>query len=205
MKLSEEQIEVLALFLQSGGIRQGTLFDDLLDHLICATNVEMKRGRSFESAMQKSVEELAPNGLKDLEIQTRYLLNSKRIIIMKKLMYLIGFIGSAALSLGVLFKLMHWPGANVLLLSGMISFLLIFIPLLAIDRYKVEISKALSTKLKFIGGVSSAILVGVSAIFKIFHLQGANVLLVLGIASFVFAFLPFLFFSLYKKSAQETN
>jgi hypothetical protein len=201
MKLSEEQIEVLALFLQSGGIRDGALFDDLLDHLICATTIEMKRGKSFESAMQKSVEELAPNGLQDLEAQTRYLLNSKRIIIMKKLMYAIGFIGAASLSFGSLFKLMHWPGANIMLLSGIILFLLVFVPLWAIDRYKVEISKALSTRLKFIGGVTSAVLVGLSVIFKTLHLQGANVLLVLGVLTFVFAFLPFLFFSLYKKSA----
>lgn len=205
MKLSEEQIEVLALFLQSGGIRDGALFDDLLDHLICATRIEMKRGKSFESAMQKSVEELAPNGLQDLEAQTRYLLNSKRIIIMKKLMYAIGFIGAASLSFGSLFKLMHWPGANIMLLSGIILFLLVFVPLWAIDRYKVEISKALSTRLKFIGGVTSAVLVGLSVIFKTLHLQGANVLLVLGVLTFVFAFLPFLFFSLYKKSAQEAK
>ncbi len=139
MKLNEDQIEVLAMFLENGGIKTGMLFDDLLDHLICATSIEMKRGKSFEIAMQKSVEELAPNGLSDLETQTRYLLNSKRIIIMKKLMYLIGFIGSVALSFGLLFKLMHWPGANMLLLSGIVSFLLIFVPIWAIDRYKVEI------------------------------------------------------------------
>lgn len=203
MKLNEEQIALLASFLKNAGIKSSSLYDDLLDHLICATSAEMKRGKSFENAMMKSLEELAPRGLQDIEAQSRYLLNTKGITIMKKLMYMVGFLGAASLSFGFLFKLMYWPWANILLLTGIVSFLLVFVPLWAIDRYKVEISKALSTRLKFIGGVSSALLLGISVVFKLLHLQGASVLLVLGVLTFVFAFLPFLFFSLYKKSAQE--
>lgn len=200
MKLSEEEIETIANRLKHGGVNMNSLFDDCLDHLCCAMEVELDRGKTFEKALDKSIHELAPGGLSELENQTRYLLNSKSIIIMKKLMYSLGFLGSASFAAGILFKLMHWPGANIMLISGIVALLLIFVPLWAVERYKVEISKAMSTKFKFIGGISAALMFGLSVIFKILHLQGASVLLVLSVFVFIFAFLPFLFFSMYKKS-----
>lgn len=119
---------------------------------------------------------------------------------MKKLMYSAGFIGAVLISLGSLFKIMHWPSANILVISGMIAFLLFFVPLFALDRYKVEASRAMSAKIKIIVGSISAFLIGLSVVFKMMHLMGASILLVLGVGLFTFGFLPFLFFSLYKKS-----
>lgn len=200
MKLSEEQVSVIEKRLPEEGVRNTSLYYDLLDHLCCVVEIKLKKGIGFDDALALAIGELAPNGLEDLEKQTRFLLDSKRIIIMKKLMYMIGFIGAATFSVGTLFKLMYWPGANMALLIGLILLLLIFIPLWALDHYKYEVSKALSARFKFFAGVSSSIIIGLSVIFKIFHLMGANVLLVLGAFIFVFGYLPFLFFSMYKKS-----
>jgi hypothetical protein len=119
---------------------------------------------------------------------------------MKKLIYSVGFIGAATLSLGLLFKLMYWPAANVLSITGVITLLLVFVPLVALNRYKYEVSKALSARFKFFAGIAASLLVGLSIVFKTFHLMGAGVMLVLGVFVFVFGYLPFLFFSLYKKS-----
>ena len=119
---------------------------------------------------------------------------------MKKLMYSAGFFGALLISLGSLFKIMHWPNANWMVFVGMIAFLLVFVPLFALDRYKLQASKAVSVKFRFYAGVISAFLVGLSVIFKMLHLMGANILLVLGVGVFSFGYLPFLFFSLYKKS-----
>ncbi|MEM9052518.1 MAG: hypothetical protein AAGC47_10735 [Bacteroidota bacterium] len=200
MKLTEEQESIVKDRLVQSGLTNSDLAEDLLDHLCCVSEILMSRGNNFESSLNQAIEELAPNGLKDIENQTRFLLNSKRILNMKKFIYFIGFIGAATLCIGTLFKAMYWPGAGVLSVTGLISLFLVFAPLLAIDRYKYEVSKAISTKVKFISGALGAVLVGVSVIFKIFHLQGASILLVMGVMIFVFGFLPFLFFSLYKKS-----
>lgn len=200
MKLTEDHIITIRKILMEEGIENESLIDDVLDHICCVVEVLLKRGRTFDEALYEAIDDLAPNGLKDLEIQTRYLLNSKRIIIMKKLMFSAGFIGAVLISMGSLFKIMHWPSANILMISGMITFLLLFVPLFALDRYKVQASKAMSAKLKILIGVISAILIGVSVVFKLMHWMGAGVMLVVGVGLFTFGFLPFFFFSLYKKS-----
>lgn len=200
MKLTEEQIESIRSLLIAEGIQNESLSDDVLDHICCVVEVLHKRGTSFDEAVQEAIVDLAPDGLIELEIKTRYLLNSNRIITMKKLMYFMGFLGAATLSVGTLFKIMYWPGADMASLIGVIILLLIFMPLWALDRYKYEVSKALSNKLKFFAGIFSAVVIGLSVVFKVLHLQGASVLLVVGAFIFVFGYLPFLFFSLYKKS-----
>lgn len=83
---------------------------------------------------------------------------------------------------------------------GFLGFVLLFMPMLAIDRYKLTLNKALSEKLKIILGFTSAAITGLAVLFKILHLQGADILLVLGIILFSLGFLPFLFFRMYKKS-----
>ena len=50
---------------------------------------------------------------------------------MKKLLYLIGFIGSVTLTGGITFKLLQLPGANQLFMVGFLLLLLVFIPFVA--------------------------------------------------------------------------
>lgn len=119
---------------------------------------------------------------------------------MKKLMYLIGFMGSITLTAGVTFKLLRMPFGTTLFMIGFLTLLLVFIPLLAIDRYKVTLSKTISVKMKTFSGVIAAVVTGLSGVFKFMHLQGADLLLMLGAFIFAFGFLPFYFFTMYKKS-----
>lgn len=200
MNLTEKQTDSIRRILISEGIQNESLTDDVLDHICCVVELLLKRGKNFDESLKEAIDDLAPIGLEDLEIQTRYLLNSKRIITMKKLMYLMGFLGAATLSVGMIFKLMQWPGANVMSVAGLVALVFIFVPLLAMDYYRYEVSKALSNRFRFFSGVIATVLIGVSIVFKMFHLQGASILLIVGGFIFVFAFLPFLFFSLYKKS-----
>jgi len=119
---------------------------------------------------------------------------------MKKLMFLIGFLGSVIFTSGVMFKLLHLPGANKLYIVGFLVLLLVFIPLFAFDKYKAAVSSTLSERLKIILGGASALITGVSGLFKLMHLQGADLFLILGTFVFVVGFLPLFFYSLYKKS-----
>ena len=48
---------------------------------------------------------------------------------MKKILYLIGLLSTAFTFLGSIFKIMHWPGASVMIIIGAFSFAFIFIPL----------------------------------------------------------------------------
>jgi hypothetical protein len=200
MKLTDQQEEIVRNCVDAQGLKLKNLRDDVIDHLCCAIESQLRKGKAFDQLLQDAMAEIAPNGLIDLEHKTIFLLNSKRIIIMKKFLYLIGFIGSVTFTAGVTFKLLHMSGGNELFIAGFLIILLVFIPLLAFDRYKVAISGALSERLKIIFGVSAAVITGISGLFKLLHLAGAAWLLLLGAFVFVAGFLPFLFFTMYKKS-----
>lgn len=200
--LTNENIDFIRNEIQKSSISIPELKDDLLDHFCCFVENELKKGKTFENAYSKATIEICPNGFGEIQEETIYMLNYNRIIIMKKIMYGIGFLTSVSISVGGLFKLMDWPGGGNLFTYGFLGFVLIFIPMLAIDRYKLHVHKALSEKLRLILGFCSALIIGLAVLFKMMHLQGASILLVLGACLFAFGFLPFLFFKMYRKSVE---
>lgn len=118
----------------------------------------------------------------------------------KKIMYLIGLISAMAFVSGLTFTLLHFPGANELSTYGFLSFAFIFLPLLAIDYFKGKVQRAISEKLRFLLGLTSGFIAGLSVLFKALHYQGAAELLITGSTLFIFGFLPSQFFNMYKKS-----
>jgi hypothetical protein len=200
MKLSPEQLAVIRQRIHKSDITIKTLEDDLLDHLCCVVEKKMDKGNHFDTALEEALSELAPYGLDAIQLQTFYLLRSPKIIFMKKVMYLIGLITAGAISLGWLFTILGWAGGYELFNYGFLGFVLLFIPLLAIDRYKATLRKGLPEKLKILIGAVSGIIVGIAFVFKFFHLQGTDVVFLVGMLMFTFGFLPFLFFSMYKKA-----
>jgi hypothetical protein len=200
MKVSSEQIAHIEGVIEQSSITLETLKDDLLDHLCCVVEAKMTGGGEFEISLKEALHELAPEGLDVIQRETIFLLNSTKIMLMKKIMYSIGLITSISMTMGILAKLLRWPGSEELFTYGFGGFLLLFLPMLAIDRYKHNLSKSLSEKLRLGFGYLSAFLLVFSIAFKLFHLDGANLLLLSGMCVFSFGFLPFLFFNMYKKS-----
>ena len=131
------------------------------------------------------------------------MLNTKKIITMKKIMYLIGLLASMSMTLGWLFKYLNWKGGGDMLTYGMICFLLLFLPMLAINSYKMTLGKALSEKLKIILGFTGAILAGLGIILRTSGMQYGSLLVVTGTLIIAFGFLPFLFFRMYRKSIEQ--
>lgn len=200
MHLTTEQIAHIQAVVSESHLRIATLKDDLVDHLCCEVEVELVQGKKFEDALNKAIHELAPEGFKKIEHQTLFLLNSSKIIYMKKLMYLVGLTSSISISMGLLMKLLHLPGSKELTIYGFLAFALIFIPMVTIDRFKVKMQIALSDRLRIIFGMASLAVISLGVLLKIFHMEGANLSILAGSVFFSFGFLPFLFFSMYKKS-----
>lgn len=167
--------------------------------MLCGGESTRER-KEFDQLLDEAIKDIAPYGLKDIELQTIFLLNAKRIIIMKKMKYLIGFLGALSLTAGIVFKFFWYPGATTFFTIGIVMLLLVFIPLVAFDHYKVAISKTLSERLKIVLGAVAAVIAGMTGVFKMLHLQGADILLGVTAIVFGFGFLPFLFFTMYKKS-----
>jgi len=56
--------------------------------------------------------------------------------IMKKAAFILSTLFGSLTILGILFKVMHWPGAGIALVLGVAGFALIGLPLLAVHRYR---------------------------------------------------------------------
>jgi hypothetical protein len=200
MKLSGEQIAVITVMIGQSRIKIQTLKDDLLDHLCCVVEIKIESGKTFDTALREALHELAPNGLEEIQQETLCLLNSNKILIMKKVMYLIGLITTISMSLGLTFRIFDWTGGSELFFYGLLGFVFLFIPMITIDKFKVNLHGTLIEKLRVITGVSSGVIVGLGIILKVLGFQGADQLLFGGALLFSFVFLPFLFFNMYKKS-----
>ncbi len=118
---------------------------------------------------------------------------------MKKLTYLIGLIGSVAFTFSIPARTLELPYASELEILGSLL-LLVFVPLLFIDEYKVTIARTISERLEIISGSVAALFFGLGGLFNFLHWPGAATLWLLAFTLFAVGFLPFLFFTMYKKS-----
>ena len=120
---------------------------------------------------------------------------------MKLLLSITGTIFTASFTLGFLFKIMYWRGANDLLWMGNIGVGLIFIPLLCI-YYLKNADNSLLTKIKIILGLISSVLFSLSVAMKWMHLQFASELFITSMLLISLVFTPLFFIDFYKKASR---
>jgi hypothetical protein len=109
--------------------------------------------------------------------------NKKRIFL-----FISAFVAGACFIVGTLFKIQHWPGAGIVLISTVIIGLLFFMPALIAVILKDENNKSLKT-IYIMAAVGSVFYV-MGLLFKVMHWPMASLLMVLGIISLGFIVLP---------------
>ena len=201
--ISVQQEEIIINTVEQSKIRNQSLKDDLIDHLCCLVDVHTKKGVAFDEALNASLKQTAPGGLDEIERETIFLFNYSKIMFMKRLMYVSGYLFTLSWVAGLVFKVLHFMGAGLLMGIGALGVAFIFIPLFLINRYKSIAGEVLSERMKWILGCISVSLLIAAITMKLLHLMGAALLLVIGAFLFGFGFLPFLFFRMYKKSVDE--
>lgn len=122
---------------------------------------------------------------------------------MKKLLYLIGLISTIFTFFGSIFKIMHWPGASVMIIMGAFSFAFIFIPLLIFIKFK-EVSFLFDNFIYSIGIALGTILM-IGFIFKLMHWPWATILMLSSIVIFNFVYIPLYFISRLKREELKFN
>lgn len=184
--LTDEQIDLIAEDIRLGGVFSESLQEDLLDHICCFIE-EQDDERPFEEIYRQALEAFGRNGFQAVQDETLFLINQPYLTKMKKIAYISGAFASLALIAGAFFKVNHWPGANILIISGTIVMAFFFLPYF----FYVQFTEQTEKKSKIIAGlgVASAALLCVGALFKILHWPGALIMLYLFTASFVI-FLP---------------
>lgn len=53
-----------------------------------------------------------------------------------QLIMTIGMLTASAATIGVLFKIMHWPGANMMMMTSLLVFMIVFIPIYFIIKFR---------------------------------------------------------------------
>jgi hypothetical protein len=203
MELQDSQFEQIQT-LVNHCVRMHELQVELLDHLCCHIERELDEGVSFEQAFKNAMEQLAPDGLPAVEVDTIFLLTYKTQITMKKLLYSSGFFASFFTLSAFAFRTMHWPGGSAFMFVGNVFLLLsmLFIAIIAFRNFSFLSGNA---RFRSLSGAVGGIFVAIGSMFKILHYPGANVLFLVGTLVLISIFLPVLFFQLYKNDVQHSS
>jgi hypothetical protein len=201
--LSEQQIEYILNDIRRNGVEMEDLQLNLLDHICCIIEQNLKEGDDFEDFYRKTVKQFCKHELWEIEEETIILLTIKNYYVMKKSMIISGTISVAALLFGSFLKIMHWPGANVMLLLGIVTFSFVFLPLMLFLKTK----EAEDKRDKLIIGVGTlvGILLCISVLFAIMHWPGRTPLWIITCASSMFLLIPLYFFTGIRKPEAKIN
>ncbi len=205
MQLSQHQIQHIRSFVEKSGVRTSTLRDDLIDHICCEIEINMADSADFQVCLETALKNISPFGLSGIQVQTDFLVHSNYFI-MKRLMYLIGLFTTISVSMGLTMKILHMPGAEELTNYGFLAFLLIFLPMLAINQWRSKTPRPFHDRLRTILGFISAVGVGMAVFYKMTHqLDLSSNLLLASMTIFSFGFLPCLFYGMYTREIINTK
>jgi len=185
--LTEEQIDLIADDIRLRGVFTQSLQEDLLDHICCFIEEQPDDERPFEEIYRLALDAFGQSGLQGVQDETLYLINRPYLTKMKKIAFFTAGLSSFTLIAGALFKIQHWPGANLMLVAGILVLAFFFIPYF----FYVQFTEQTEKKGKVIAalGLITAFLMAVGALFKIMHWPGTIVIL-MGFVIFFLAFLP---------------
>lgn len=200
MLLLDHHIDIISEKLTKGGIKDPRLHDDLLDHM--CTYIEQQDDCDFDMLLQQALQLLAPNGVHEIEEERYFLFHFQKQLTMKRILFFSGFATTFLITTGLTFKLMHWPGATMLLSTGYFG-VLVTIMMIAANAIKNKSAHSAAFRVRIFTGVIAAMLIASGSLFKIQHWPSANIQFVLGMLLLNFIFLPMFFFQLYKQSVAK--
>ena len=140
MILTDHQIDSISFDLDILGIKSNELKEDILDH-IC-TDIEALDNTNFKDAYQNSIKKFGgEQAIEQIQKDTDFLLNYKRRLRLKRTLYIFGFIVSFLMSTGIMFKIMNWPFAGMILFSAFMLLNFVLLPIFFYERYTATTQK----------------------------------------------------------------
>lgn len=133
-----------------------------------------------------------------------YVLNAENKTDKKHLfMKLSGLISSVVFLLGILFKVMHWPGAGVALAVGLAALGSIFLPSLIFSKIRDDNGEG--KRAAYLVGLFAGIFYIAGFLFKIMHWPGAGVAIVIALILFAAVFMPLFVVANYKNETHVSG
>jgi len=203
VRVSEEQLDFILGDIAAHGIETEDLKENLLDHICCIVENEMNTEDDFYEFYERILPRFFTDELREIQEETDKLLTFKDYYAMKNTLVKSGLISAALTLLGVFFKVMHWPGASVMLVLGIATFGLLFIPLLIVLKFKDEEEPIDKWVLSI--GLGLGVVASVGILFKIMHWPSANILVYSSLALFVLVYVPTYFLTKFRRAELKFN
>ncbi len=199
--LNETQIRLIRQEVIRQEISLGHLADDLIDHICCEIENRMTHPRDFEPVSREILQEIGHNGLQKIQFDTLYLID-KNYRLMKNIMKITGLVSMAFIAFGSLFKILHYPGANILFILGFTVLGLVFFPsaLLVMKKESNHQSHTMMYGAALLGGI--ALMAG--TLFRILHWPESTTIMTAGYIMLTVVFLPLLLVNLFHET-EESN
>lgn len=125
---------------------------------------------------------------------------------MNSITFFSGLFSGACIAAGSIFKIFHWPFANILILLGIVILIVLFLPSLFSGYVKKESTR--TGKLSQFAGVIGFILLIGSGLFKLMHWPGPTFVMYGGVCSLLLIYLPLMIyknsFSAFGRSRNQT-
>jgi hypothetical protein len=170
------------------------LFHDLVDHICCDVEYHMQQGMSFDEAYKAVRAKIGGRGLKKIQEETLYAVDTKYRN-MKRLMMISGVAGTIMLGFAAIFKINHWPMAGVLITLGAFVLSFLFLPSSLVVLWKE--TKSQKKLILFISAFIAGVAFIFGMLFKIQHWPGANIVILAGLVTGAFLFVPSVLFQLF--------
>jgi hypothetical protein len=200
--LTIQNIEQISRDIRMQEISFSHLADELIDHVCCDVEHEMQSGLGFIEAYMKVKGKIGLRRLKEIQEETLYAVDTKYRK-MKNTMKISGVCGTVLLGFAALFKIMHWPGAGIMIMLGGVILAFVFMPSALVVLWKETHSK--KRIFLYISAFVSAMFFILGTMFKIQHWPGAGVVLVLAGVSGILCFIPVLLITKLNKEENRSK
>ena len=135
LELTEKEIDKISSDIEQQGLTYTQLKNEILDHICCNIEAEMEQGMTFNEAYRKVKGEMGKKRIRQIQDETLFLI-SKKYRRMKRLMYVLGVAVPIMIIIASIFKVMHWPGAGLLISLGLFVTGAVFLPVFVMVRIR---------------------------------------------------------------------
>lgn len=201
--LSDEHIDFILDDIKANGVVIEDLQHNLLDHICCIIENELNEGEDFYSFYKQVLPRFFKKELREIEEETKNLLTFKNYYAMRNTLKISGLISATLTFLGATLKVLHLPGAGISIVVGGLLFSLVFLPLMIVLKFKDEEKQIDKIVLSF--GFLIAMVAFTGVLFKLMHWPFANIMMLSGIATFVFAYVPIYFITRVRRPELKFN
>lgn len=187
-QLTEQQIDFIMNDIRARGVMMESLQHDLMDHVCCIIENQLEATGDFERFYESVITTFYRKELREIEDETISLLTHKNFYVMKKFMIVSGIISAAFLTMGIIFKFLHMPGAATGIFLGIVLFSFLFLPLM----FTLKIKEKQQVKDKILLGLGTLVasLISMAILFKLMHWPFANMMGIISLGLLLLIYLP---------------